>query len=117
MNHPTELNPIPLLKEPNSHGESTVANKQPISELRMESLFRISRYEAKSIQDLMDYALHEAVALTGSKVGYVFYYDERTQLFTLNSWSKEALEECAIVDKPTTYKLEDTGIWFNATNR
>jgi PAS domain S-box-containing protein len=90
--------------------ENSFAAGERINELRLESLFRISRYKAKSIQDLLDYALHEAISLTRSKIGFIFHYDEGKRLFTLNSWSKGVMKECAIENKTTTFELEKLGL-------
>jgi PAS domain S-box-containing protein/putative nucleotidyltransferase with HDIG domain len=78
---------------------------------RLAGLLRISQYPHSSIQDLLDYALQEAVDLTASKLGYIYFYDEATQQFTLNTWSKDVMQECRIMNPQTVYQLEKTGIW------
>lgn len=54
-----------------AHNEKLAA----LNQNRLESLLRISRYKAESVQELLDYALEEAIVLTGSKIGYIYYYD------------------------------------------
>ena len=63
-------------------------------ELRLESLLRISQHKAASTKELLDFALEEAIRLTGSKIGYLFQYDDEQELLTLTSWSKEAMRQC-----------------------
>jgi hypothetical protein len=58
----------------------------------------------------LDYALHEAINLTGSRVGYIYWYDEQKKLFVLNTWSKHVMKECSVVEPQTTYALDKTGI-------
>jgi hypothetical protein len=58
---------------------------------RLESLLRISQYKPKSNQDLLDYALQEAINLSLSKLGYIFYYNEMTRQLDLSAWSKEVM--------------------------
>jgi len=65
----------------------------------------------KNIQEQLDYALHEAIKLTESKYGYIFFYDEAAKKFSINSWSKKALNDCAIDKKQTVYSLDETGLW------
>lgn len=62
-------------------------------------------------QEQLDYVLQEALKLSESKIGYIYLYDEVSQEFTLNSWSKDVMKECAIVEKQTKYQLENTGVW------
>lgn len=65
----------------------------------------------ESRQEQLDYVLHEALKLTESKYGYIYLYDEETKEFTLNSWSKDVMDACGIIEKQTAYSLEKTGIW------
>lgn len=88
-----------------------------LNEARLASLLRISQYPSTSVQELLDYALDEAITLTGSQIGYLYFYDETTQQFTLNSWSKDVMQQCAIVDPHTTYQLEKTGLWGEAVRQ
>ncbi|MDP2045457.1 MAG: GAF domain-containing protein, partial [Deltaproteobacteria bacterium] len=88
-----------------------------LSEARLASLLRISQYPSTSVQELLDYALDEAITLTGSQIGYIYFYDETTQQFTLNSWSKDVMQQCAIVDPQSIYQLEKTGPWGEAVRQ
>jgi PAS domain S-box-containing protein len=81
------------------------------SENRLRSLTRILQYRAKNVQDFLDYALHEAIALTESGIGYIYHYSEEGKEFVLNSWSREVMKECRITRPQTRYALENTGVW------
>ena len=82
-----------------------------LDEARTKSILRISQYPAASMRELLDFALDEAIALSGSKFGYLYFYREDTQDFILHSWSKDVMAECTIANPQTDYKLEKTGIW------
>lgn len=88
-----------------------------LNEARLASLLRISQYPSTSIQELLDYALDEAIALTSSQIGYIYFYDEKTQQFTLNSWSQGVMQQCAIAEPQTIYHLEKTGLWGEAVRQ
>ncbi|SDF32208.1 PAS domain S-box-containing protein [Methanolobus vulcani] len=81
------------------------------TEKRLKSLVEILQSKHESIHEALDYALEEAIRLTESNVGYIFYYSEKEKLFTLNSWSRNAMKECNVIDIQTVYKLEETGVW------
>ncbi len=91
--------------------------QRKISEARLESLQKISHYKAKSIQDLLDYALGEAISLTSSKIGYIYHYNEEREEFVLNTWSKDVMKECTIANPQNIYKLDKTGIWGEAVRQ
>lgn len=78
---------------------------------QLESLYAISQYPIQDTASFLDYVLNEVIKLTESTIGYIYYYNEETELFTLNSWSKEVLNDCMVVEKQTTYELAKTGIW------
>jgi two-component system CheB/CheR fusion protein len=87
------------------------------NEARLEGLLRMSQHHASSIQGLLDLALDEAITLTGSSIGYLYRYDDAKQEFTLNSWSKEVMEQCTIRDPQAIYQLAETGIWGEAVRQ
>lgn len=84
---------------------------------RLESLYAISQYQGTDSAIFLDYVLNEVIKLTKSTIGYIYYYNEETELFTLNSWSKDVLRDCMIVEKQTTYELAKTGIWGEAVRQ
>ena len=88
-----------------------------LDESRLESLMRISQYRSETTQELLDFALSEAIALTGSKIGYIYFYDEDRELFTLNTWSKDVMRECTVANAQTTYELHKTGMWGEAVRQ
>ncbi|MBL8028485.1 MAG: GAF domain-containing protein, partial [Fibrobacteres bacterium] len=65
----------------------------------------------------LDNALNEAIKLTDSKIGYIYFYSEKRKEFTLNTWSKEVMKECAVVNPQTVYSLDKTGIWGEAVRQ
>ncbi|MEI6556294.1 MAG: PAS domain S-box protein [Paludibacter sp.] len=84
---------------------------------RLECILRLNQFKIDAIQEFLDNALEEAINLTDSKIGYIYYFDEATQEFTLNSWSKEVMSHCEIMNPETLYKLEKTGIWGEAVRQ
>ncbi len=87
------------------------------NEERLSSIIRMMQYKSKSIQDFLDYALDEAIKLTESQLGYIYFYSEEKQEFELNSWSKEVMKSCAITESQTCYELSKTGFWGEAVRQ
>jgi two-component system, OmpR family, phosphate regulon sensor histidine kinase PhoR len=88
-----------------------------LDEARLESLLRINQYPEESIQKLLDFALEEAIQLTHSEIGYIYFYHEKREEFELNTWSREVLDECTVANPQTIYQLEKTGIWGEAVRQ
>ncbi|HRD50833.1 MAG: GAF domain-containing protein [Candidatus Competibacter sp.] len=87
------------------------------NEARMRSLVSILQYQTDSVQEFLDYALNEAIELTGSTIGYLYRYYEDRREFVLNSWSREVMRECNIVNSQTCYELDKTGLWGEAVRQ
>jgi len=85
--------------------------------LRLKSLIRIFQFNAPTIQDLLDFTLQETLALTNSKIGYIFFYNKDNQMFTHQAWSKKVLKDCAIKESNTEFHLDKTGIWGEAVRQ
>ena len=81
------------------------------NEERLKSLLHLSQLSGLTAQELMDYALEEIIRLTGSTVGYLFFYNEDTRQFTVYSWSKNAMDQCRVLDRPWSYELDQAGLW------
>ncbi len=87
------------------------------NEARLESLLRINQHPTENIQELLDYTLEEAIALTGSTLGYIYFYNEAKREFTLNSWSKEVMHQCTVPISKKVCQLADIGIWGEAVRQ
>ncbi len=84
---------------------------------RNESLVRILQRPTETIQELLDYTLQESLNLTSSKIGYIYFYSEEREEFTLNTWSSNVMPQCKITEKQTVYQLSKTGIWGEAVRQ
>jgi signal transduction histidine kinase/PAS domain-containing protein len=87
------------------------------SEEGLRSLLAILQLDAPTIQGFLDETLAEAIKLTSSRLGYLYFYDEEKETFTLNSWSNEAMKECKVLAPQTVYGLASTGIWAEAVRQ
>lgn len=83
----------------------------------LQCIVNVLQYDARDKQDLLDYALNEALKMTSSQFGYIYHYNEETGQFTLNSWSHGVMESCSVADPETKYDLDKTGIWGEAVRQ
>jgi len=87
------------------------------SKERLQSLVNVFQYQGENIQDLLDFALNEAISMTSSRYGYIYYYNEENNQFTLNSWSREVMPACSVANPQSLYDLDKTGIWGEAVRQ
>jgi len=87
------------------------------NEARLKTLVDILQHQSATVQEFLNYSLDQAIRLTGSKFGYIYHYDEIKKEFVLNSWSKDVMAECTVVNPSTTYALDKTGFWGEAVRQ
>ncbi len=84
---------------------------------RNKRLIAIFEYQADSTKDILEYGLDHAIEITESKIGYIFFYDEKTKKFVLNAWSKKVMDKCNVKDIQVEYNLDETGLWGEAVRQ
>jgi PAS domain S-box-containing protein len=87
------------------------------NETHLRSLVEILQHRAETTQEFLDFALNEAVQLTESKIGYIYFYSEEREEFVLNTWSKGVMDECAVRDHQARTELGKAGIWGEAVRQ
>ncbi|MFA7368218.1 MAG: response regulator, partial [Kiritimatiellales bacterium] len=87
------------------------------NDARLQRLVNILQHPAGTVQEFLDYALEQAIQLTGSRIGYIYHYHEDRKEFVLNTWSKEVMPECTVANPQSCYELDRTGIWGEAVRQ
>jgi PAS domain S-box-containing protein len=84
---------------------------------RLQSLVNVLQLRFDSAKEFLDRVLETSIKLTESAFGYIYYYDEDTKEFDLNTWSKNVMIKCNISPLQTHYELSKTGIWGEAVRQ
>ena len=88
-----------------------------LNESRLEALWQLGQMTQATLKELTDFALEEAVRLTKSQIGYLAFMNENETVLTMHSWSKTAMKQCRVIDKPIVYPIETTGLWGEAVRQ
>lgn len=88
-----------------------------LNEQRLEALLTLNRMTDAPVHRITNFALEEAVKLTGSRIGYLAFMNEDESVLTMHAWSKTAMKQCAVIDKPIVYPIETTGLWGEAVRQ
>ena len=86
-------------------------------EARQRALLELSQKAELSSEEIAKYAMESTIALTGSTIGYVAFASDDETLLTMHYWSKSAMAQCAIIDKPIVYPVNQTGLWGEAVRQ
>ena len=88
-----------------------------LEESRLEALLKLNEMTGALLHEITDFALEEAVRLTGSKIGYLAFMNKDETVLAMHSWSKNAMAQCDISDKPKMYPVQETGLWGEAVRQ
>lgn len=92
-------------------------NEIIFNNLRLKGIINILQSKTSSVQEFLDFSLNEALKLTESKFGYIYWYNSQKKEFILNSWSKDVMKECAVQNPQSCYELDKTGLWGEAVRQ
>jgi PAS domain S-box-containing protein len=84
------------------------------NETRQRALLELSQKSELSANEISEYAMEEGIKLTGSTIGYIAFMNEDESVLTMHYWSKTAMDQCSMIDKPIVYPVKDTGLWGEA---
>jgi signal transduction histidine kinase len=88
-----------------------------LEDARKEALLQLNQMAKASMQEICTFTLEAAVRLTRSKIGYLAFLNDDETVLTMHSWSKTAMAQCAIIDKPIIYPVVTTGLWGEAVRQ
>ena len=79
-----------------------------------QALEHIGHFANRPLDEYKDAITRECCALTGSTISYFATMNAGENVLTMIGWSKSAMMNCAMIDKPIVYNLVDTGLWGDA---
>jgi PAS domain S-box-containing protein len=88
-----------------------------LEEARLDALLRLSQMSGAPMKEITGFALEQAIALTGSKLGFVGFLDEDESVYTLHAVSRDVVKECAVTGDPMQWHVVDAGIWAEAIRK
>ena len=119
---PVEVSAIPhvfngeqgaLVSARSMSGTQEMSRSKWLAEERLRVLYEISQREFESERELIEFALNEAVRLTGSTIGFFHFLKEDQVNLELFTWSREVLLTCTAGTDPH-YALSSAGIWADS---
>lgn len=85
-----------------------------LNQERFKSLLALTRTRYTDEEQLLRYALDEAIRISSSNIGYIHFYSATHQKLALALWDKESASQCRGMKKGTEISLNLTGIWADA---
>ncbi|GAM08565.1 hybrid signal transduction histidine kinase J [Geobacter sp. OR-1] len=101
------------MAEQRSRDEELLRHNQDV----FESLYRLSQMIGEPKNEIKNFALEEAVRLSGSSIGFIFFLNSDETLLTLHAWSKGVMPACSIDVSKAVYNVAEAGLWAEGVRR
>ena len=88
-----------------------------LDRLRFEVLYQLSQMGQEDEDTIKDFALEEAVRITDSSIGYLYFLDETESVLRLHAWSGQVMPMCRVENPPRDYQVSETGLWGEAVRQ
>lgn len=86
-------------------------HRRVIEEAHLAAVLQLSRMTRTNERAMLDYALAEAMRLLDSRYGFIGYISEDESMMSILAWSRDAMHDCAMREKPIDYPISAAGIW------
>lgn len=94
-----------------------VERERELEDRRLQGLLKISQRQDRPLEEFLDFALQEVLAISESELGFIGHYSEERRVLTMHAFSKAAMQACRIPDPPNVFILDETALWGEAIRR
>jgi PAS domain S-box-containing protein len=85
-----------------------------LEEARLDALLQLSQRNETPLDEISNFTLDQAIALTNSEIGFIGFLDEEETSYSLSSVSKEVIEGCKVAGDPEHWPVSEAGMWADA---
>jgi hypothetical protein len=78
------------------------------------ALIRMGHVANSSLEEYKHALTVQLSIMTGSTLSYFATMNSAENVLTMIGWSKSAMGNCSMIDKPIVYRIEETGLWGDA---
>ena len=82
-----------------------------LHKLGLESLLELNKMGEASRGEILDFVREEVIKITKSEFAFIGFMNEDESIMKIDSWSQEAMAQCAVVDQPMQFPIAEAGLW------
>ena len=68
-------------------------------------------------EDILDFVLEAALTTTQSEFCWVGLVDEAESMLTVQRWSKNVMQQCAVINQPVHFPVTEGGVWADCVSQ
>ena len=82
-----------------------------LNTLRLEIIHEIATMKDADEKKICDLVLERMLNLSDSSIGFLGFLTADEQTMIIHSWSRAALDQCRMIEKPIEYSIAEAGLW------
>ncbi|MHC4146766.1 MAG: MEDS domain-containing protein [Planctomycetota bacterium] len=82
-----------------------------IHEMRLQALLDLNKMAGASQQEILDFVREEVIKITQSRFAFVGFMNDDESIMSVDNWSVETMEQCAIAEQPMRFPIAESGLW------
>ena len=109
---------LEAVKEENQPPERKQAEEGiRLHEIHLENLLDLHRMEDATEKEILDYVLEASLRNAQSAFAFIGLMSANETVMTIHAWSKGAMEQCALTEKPIRFPIAEAGLWGEAVRK
>ena len=84
---------------------------QALNTVRLQALLDLHLLVEAPQAQILDFILDAVIRTMRSEYAFIGLMDEAESMMTIHRWSKKAMEQCAMTNKPILYPVSGAGLW------
>jgi len=77
----------------------------------LETLLKLSNMHKNTNKEIADFTLNAAVEMANCEMGFLGFISEDEKVMNIHAWSKNAMAQCAMNEKPIEFPIDQAGLW------
>jgi PAS domain S-box-containing protein len=86
-------------------------DKVRLSEIHLRELLGLHRMTASTEKEILNFTLEASVRSLQSPFAFIGIMSADEAEMTIHAWSKGAMEQCAVTEKPIHFPIAEAGLW------
>ena len=86
-------------------------DKIRLGELHLRELLGLHRMTASTEKEILNFTLEASVRSLQSPFAFIGIMSADEAAMTIHAWSKGAMEQCAVTEKPIHFPIAEAGLW------
>jgi PAS domain S-box-containing protein len=82
-----------------------------LNAMHLQNLLDLHRMADNTEKSIIDYMLEVSIGSTQSQFAFIGTISSDEAVMTIHAWSKGAMEQCAVTEKPMHFPISEAGLW------